>query len=80
MSTRNTDRPPREPFSGSVAATFVGSFAFELLKSIAYDILPGTWQIFLGTVLLITILFLPEGIGSLFGRLLKRKAQSTGAP
>ena len=66
--------------AGSVAATFVGSFAFELLKSIAYDILPGTWQIFLGTVLLITILFLPEGIGSLFGRLLKRKAQSTGAP
>jgi len=54
--------------AGSVAAAFVGSFVFELLKSIAYDILPGTWQIFLGTVLLITILFLPEGLGSLFAR------------
>jgi len=55
--------------AGSVAAAFVGSFVFELLKSIAYDILPGTWQIFLGSALLLTILFLPEGIGSLFGRL-----------
>ena len=55
--------------AGSVAAAFVGSFVFELLKSIAYDILPGTWQIFLGAALLVTILFLPEGLGSLFARL-----------
>lgn len=54
--------------AGSVAAAFVGSLLFELLKSIAYDILPGTWQVFLGAVLLLTILFLPEGIGSLFMR------------
>jgi len=59
--------------AGSVAAAFVGSLVFELLKSMAYEILPGTWQLFLGTVLLLTILFLPEGIGSLFGRL--RRAQ-----
>jgi ABC-type branched-subunit amino acid transport system permease subunit len=52
----------------SVAAAFLGSFVFELLRSIAYDILPGTWQIFLGSTLLLTILFLPEGIGSLFCR------------
>jgi ABC-type branched-subunit amino acid transport system permease subunit len=58
--------------AGSVAATFVGSFVFELLKSIAYDILPGTWQICLGAVLLLTILFLPEGLGSLFARLRRR--------
>ena len=66
--------------AGSVAAAFVGSFMFELLKSIAYDILPGTWQIFLGAALLFTILFLPEGIGSLFVRLRhrrKREAMST---
>jgi ABC-type branched-subunit amino acid transport system permease subunit len=55
--------------SGSVAAVFVGSFVFELLKSIAYDILPGTWQIFLGGVLLLTILFLPEGLASAVSRL-----------
>jgi ABC-type branched-subunit amino acid transport system permease subunit len=58
--------------AGSVAAAFVGSFVFELLKSIAYDILPGTWQIFLGAALLVTILFLPEGLGSLFARLRQR--------
>jgi len=66
--------------AGSVAAAFVGSFVFEFLKSIAYDILPGTWQIFLGAVLLVTILFLPEGLGSLFARLRQRlKLKPTNA-
>jgi branched-chain amino acid transport system permease protein len=66
--------------SSSVAAAFVGSFVFELLKSIAYDLLPGTWQMFLGSALLLTILFLPEGLGSLFGRLRERnKPKSIGA-
>ena len=53
----------------SIAATFVGSFMFELVRSIAVDILPGTWQFILGSVLLLTILFLPEGLGSVFSRL-----------
>jgi ABC-type branched-subunit amino acid transport system permease subunit len=65
--------------AGSIAAAFIGSFLFELLKSIAYDVLPGTWQIFLGTVLLITILFLPEGLGSLLGRLRRWKPKSISA-
>jgi branched-chain amino acid transport system permease protein len=65
--------------AGSVAAAFVGSFVFELLKSIAYDILPGSWQIFLGSVLLLTILFLPEGLGSLYGRLPKPKSTSAAS-
>jgi branched-chain amino acid transport system permease protein len=54
--------------AGSVAAAFVGSFVFELVRSIAVDLLPGTWQIILGSVLLLTILFLPEGIGSVLAR------------
>ena len=62
--------------AGSIAAAFAGSFAFELLKSIAYDVLPGTWQIFLGAVLLATILFLPEGLGSLLTRLRGAKPKS----
>jgi ABC-type branched-subunit amino acid transport system permease subunit len=66
--------------AGSIAAAFVGSFLFELLKSIAYDVLPGTWQIFIGTVLLITILFLPDGLGSLSMRLRRRlRPKSIGA-
>jgi branched-chain amino acid transport system permease protein len=55
--------------TASVAAAFVGSFVFELVRSIAVDLLPGTWQIILGSALLLTILFLPEGLGSIFMRL-----------
>jgi ABC-type branched-subunit amino acid transport system permease subunit len=58
--------------AGSVAAAFVGSFLFELLRSIAYQIMPGTWQILLGSALLLTILFLPEGLGSLVSRLRRK--------
>ena len=55
--------------TSSIAAAFVGSFMLELVRSIAVDILPGSWQIILGSVLLLTILFLPEGLGSVFSRL-----------
>lgn len=55
--------------AGSVAAAFVGSLAFELVRSIAVDLVPGEWQMILGTALLLTILFLPEGLGSLVTRL-----------
>jgi branched-chain amino acid transport system permease protein len=59
--------------AGSVAAAFVGSLAFELVRSIAVTLLPGAWQLILGSALLFTILFLPEGLGSLYGRLKRRK-------
>ncbi len=65
--------------AGTIAGSFIGSFVFELLKSVAYDLLPGTWQIFLGAALLVTILFLPEGLGSLFVRLRRASPQSKGA-
>jgi ABC-type branched-subunit amino acid transport system permease subunit len=51
--------------AGSVAAAFVGSLVFELVRSVAVTLVPGEWQMILGTVLLLTILFLPEGLGSL---------------
>ena len=35
--------------------------------------LPGAWQMILGTALLLTILFLPEGLGSLVTRLRRRR-------
>jgi branched-chain amino acid transport system permease protein len=62
---------------GSVAAAFVGSLVFELIRSIAIDLLPGFWQLILGSALLLTILFLPEGLGSLFYRL--RRAPEKGS-
>jgi branched-chain amino acid transport system permease protein len=63
--------------AGSVAAAFIGSFVFELARSIAIDFFPGTWQIILGGALLLTILFLPEGLGSLAGRLRRVPERAT---
>jgi ABC-type branched-subunit amino acid transport system permease subunit len=65
--------------TASVAAAFIGSFVFELVRSVAIDLLPGTWQMILGSVLLLTILFLPEGIGSLFSRR-RRDARHDASP
>ncbi len=59
--------------AGSVAAAFVGSLLFELVRSIAVTLVPGEWQMILGTALLLTILFLPEGLGSLVGRLRQKR-------
>jgi ABC-type branched-subunit amino acid transport system permease subunit len=66
--------------TASVAAAFVASFVFELVRSIAVDIAPNTWQIILGTALLLTILFLPEGLGSLLVRVRIRKADGKAHP
>jgi len=55
----------------------VGSFVFELVRSVAVDLLPGTWQIILGSVLLLTILFLPDGIGSVLARFRRRVKTQT---
>ncbi|HET9716064.1 MAG TPA: branched-chain amino acid ABC transporter permease [Pseudolabrys sp.] len=61
--------------AGSVAAAFIGSLVFEAVRSIAFDVMPSLWQMTLGSVLLLTILFLPEGLGSLAGRLHLRSGQ-----
>jgi ABC-type branched-subunit amino acid transport system permease subunit len=66
--------------TASVAAAFVASFVFELVRSIAVDIAPNTWQIILGTALLLTILFLPEGLGSLPQRVRIHKADEKARP
>ncbi|MDP2298157.1 MAG: branched-chain amino acid ABC transporter permease [Pseudolabrys sp.] len=58
--------------AGSVAAAFVGSLVFEAVRTFAFDVMPSLWQLVLGTVLLLTILFLPDGLGSLFKRLTRR--------
>jgi branched-chain amino acid transport system permease protein len=54
--------------AASVPAAFVGALVFEVVRTAAVAILPGGWQLILGTVLLATILFVPEGLGSLVMR------------
>lgn len=58
--------------AGSVAAAFVGSLVFEIVRSAAFALVPHLWQLILGSVLLLTILFLPDGLGSIVTRLRRR--------
>lgn len=54
--------------TGSVAAPFLGSFIYELVRTFAYEYSPNTWQLALGAVMLLIIVFLPAGLWSLFRR------------
>ena len=54
--------------TGSVAAPFLGAVLLELLRNFAYAHAPNTWQLVVGGVMLVVILFLPEGLWSLFRR------------
>jgi branched-chain amino acid transport system permease protein len=55
--------------SASVLAPFAGALLFELVRSYALAIAPMTWQLILGSALLLTIVFLPSGLASLRWRL-----------
>jgi len=59
--------------TGSVVAPFLGSIIFGVIHSVAFDLSPNTWQLVLGTSLLLIILFLPTGLWSLFGRRLRAR-------
>ena len=52
----------------SVAAPFAGALLLELLRSFAYEHAPNTWQLVMGSAMLAVILFLPEGLWSIFRR------------
>jgi ABC-type branched-subunit amino acid transport system permease subunit len=52
----------------SVAAVFVASFVLEMVRSFSNQYFPNTWQLALGLFLLLTIRFMPRGIGSLWMR------------
>lgn len=54
--------------TGSVIAPFLGAVIFGAIHSFAFDLSPNTWQMVLGTALLLIIVFLPSGLWSLFGR------------
>jgi branched-chain amino acid transport system permease protein len=60
----------------SVAAVFVASFLLEMVRSFSNLYFPNTWQLVLGLFLLLTIRFLPRGIGSLW---LRRRRPATRA-
>jgi branched-chain amino acid transport system permease protein len=52
----------------SVSAVFLASILLELVRSFSSQYFPNSWQGALGIFLLLVILFLPEGLGSLLRR------------
>ncbi len=57
-----------------MAAPFIAALIFTLVRTYAIELAPNAWQMILGIVLLLIILFLPKGIWSLFTR--KKRAVS----
>lgn len=62
----------------SVVAVFLASILLELVRSFSSQYFPNSWQMALGIFLLLVILFLPEGLGSLLRR--RRGAASEAVP
>jgi branched-chain amino acid transport system permease protein len=60
--------------TGHVAAPFVGALLFEAVRTFAFAYSPHTWQLVLGTTLLLVILFMPGGLWSLFARTRREEA------
>lgn len=54
--------------TGHVVAPFIAAMIFALVRTYAVELYPNAWQMILGVVLLLIILFLPKGIWSLFNR------------
>ena len=52
----------------NVLAPFAGALLYGVINTTAYDLSPNTWQMSLGISLLLLIVFLPEGLWSLFSR------------
>ena len=53
----------------SVIAPLIGSLFFEFIRSYALYLFPNTWQLALGVVLILGIIYLPDGLGSAFSKL-----------
>jgi ABC-type branched-subunit amino acid transport system permease subunit len=54
----------------SVAAPFVASIFFELLRTYALEIAPLAWQFIIGATLVLLIFFAPNGVLTIFERVL----------
>jgi branched-chain amino acid transport system permease protein len=63
----------------SVSAVFVSSMILELVRSFSNRYFPETWQLILGVFLIVVIIYLPGGIGSVWERLKERRNRSATA-
>ena len=58
--------------TGSIFAPFIGSLLFEIIHTFAFQYAPYLWRMVLGGSLLLIILFMPDGLWSIYTRLRKR--------
>ncbi|HAT87995.1 branched-chain amino acid ABC transporter permease [Cohaesibacter gelatinilyticus] len=63
---------------GNIAAPLIGTFILEIVRVYAVEISPNTWQMILGTVMLLTILFLPKGLWSLVSKMGNKQKSTDG--
>ncbi len=64
----------------SVFAVFIASLGLEMVRSFSNLYFPNTWQLALGLSLILVVLFLPEGIGSIWnGRRRQRRVAQVGS-
>ncbi len=61
--------------TGNIVAPLFGTFILEIVRVYAVEASPNTWQMILGTLMLLTIIFLPKGLWSLIQK--KKAAIST---
>ncbi len=52
-----------------VIAPLIGSLFFEFIRTFALYLFPNTWQMTIGIILILGIIYLPEGIGSIFNKI-----------
>lgn len=64
--------------TGNVIAPLVGTFLIELLRVYAVEVSPNSWQMILGTVMLLIIVFLPKGLWSIVARTGPETAPKSG--
>ena len=60
----------------SIGAVFISSILLEVVRSFSNLYFPNTWQLSLGIFLLVVILLLPNGLGSLLSKLKRKERQS----
>jgi ABC-type branched-subunit amino acid transport system permease subunit len=65
--------------TGHVAAPFIAAIVFAAVRTFAIQEAPHTWQMMLGTVLLVLIIFLPKGLWSLVGKYKNRQTAEVSA-
>jgi branched-chain amino acid transport system permease protein len=56
-------------------APFLGALVLELIRTLAYQYAPNTWQIVMGVSMLVLIVFLPGGLISIARRKSRAPAQ-----